>query len=149
MSEDNEYDPPSPIHASQIGEEEAERLMLQSELFTENSEFDNEEDLNMLRQGNYDDYIHHKLKDSRNYKFNKDAYGTSENDPNKSLRGENEVDDFQELMRRERESNQLMLNKFSNALKELDELKSESKEFEVSIHKDHPFILKLWKYFII
>lgn len=114
MSEDNEYDPPSPIHASQIGEEEAERLMLQSELFTENSEFDNEEDLNMLRQGNYDDYIYNKLANSRNYKNITDAFGTDDNDLNNSLRGGNEADDIKELLRRERESNELMINKFSS-----------------------------------
>ena len=57
----DEYDPPSPIHASQLDEDEMERLMQQSELFTEQDEFDNENDLEMLRQGKYDDYIENKL----------------------------------------------------------------------------------------
>lgn len=62
---DDEYDPPSPIHASQIDDDEAERLMQQSELFTEQSEFDNDIDLDMLRQGKYEDYINNKLLKQR------------------------------------------------------------------------------------
>ena len=58
---DQEFDPPSPIHLSQLDPEEAERLMQQSELFTEQSQFDNEGDLDMLREGKYEEYITQKL----------------------------------------------------------------------------------------
>lgn len=57
----SDYDPPSPIRASQLDPDEAERLMMESEVFTEQSEFDNEDDWNMLRQGKYDEYISNKL----------------------------------------------------------------------------------------
>ena len=68
MSED-EFDPPSPIRATQLDPEEAERLMQESELFTERSEFDNEEDLNMLRQGKYNQYIEQKLTNSKGFQY--------------------------------------------------------------------------------
>lgn len=57
---DYEFRPPSPIRASQLDPEDAELLMKRSELMTE-TEFDNESDLAMLREGNYDLYMEKKL----------------------------------------------------------------------------------------
>jgi hypothetical protein len=81
----SDYDPPSPIRASQLDPEEAERLMMESEVFTEQSEFDNEDDWNMLKQGKYDEYINNKLSGLNNSsdQFSNHAGNTRNNEVEK------------------------------------------------------------------
>ena len=54
---DRDDSPVSEFRASQLDSEQAAALMEQTDIFTESSVFDKEEDLQMLRDGNYEAYM--------------------------------------------------------------------------------------------
>ena len=60
------YEVPSSIHASQLDPEEAERLMQQSELFTEMSEVDQEMDPNMYASHSYNLHTDGQMNTTQN-----------------------------------------------------------------------------------